>query len=43
MTTNIAKLTEMSKETLGLDLGDIIKGIGNRIANGNSPTPGNNE
>ena len=36
MTTNIAKLTEMSKETLGLDLGDLLKGIGNRIANNNS-------
>ncbi|MBQ9367646.1 MAG: hypothetical protein IJT83_07690 [Victivallales bacterium] len=32
MATNIAKLTEMSKETLGLDLGDILKGIGSRIA-----------
>ena len=32
MTNNITRITEMAKETLGMDIGGLLNGIGNRLA-----------
>lgn len=32
VTNNVTKITEMAKESLGIDIGEILNGIGNRLA-----------